>query len=231
MDTLNARSLQQIKNLSSFTLPQLEKLAANLTIRRFRRNDTIFDQGEEAKFVYLLLSGVVRLSYVSGNERETIVSLVPGGEFFGLDALEPKAHHPFRCDAFEDCSVGGVRAQLFIEILLGVSYEHFLRWYCAAIDPGKKMYVHCIRGIGLDLRRRLALELMHLAERFGKTHNRGVMIGINISHELLAGLVGASRQQVTEHVNELDREKVISRDGRRIIVNLPKLRRIVGITP
>jgi CRP-like cAMP-binding protein len=97
------------------------------------------------------------------------------------------------------------------------------------MHAGRKMYVHCIKGIGLDLHKRLALELMNLADRFGTTDPRGIVINVNISHEVLAGIVGASRQQVTEHLNQFDREKCISRDGRRIIINAQKLRRILEI--
>ena len=43
-----------------------------------------------------------------------------------------------------------------------------------------KIYVHCIKGIGLDLRERFALELMNLADRFGTTDARGIAIGVNI---------------------------------------------------
>jgi CRP/FNR family transcriptional regulator len=207
----------------------LEKLAANLTIRQFKKNKIIFDQGEETKLVYLLLSGVVKVSHLHTNEKQNIVSLLPAGEFFGLDALIPHMKHPFRCEAFENCTVGTIKPQTLIEILLGISYEPFLRWHIGAMNAGRKMYVHCIKGIGLDLRKRLALELMNLADRFGTTDARGVVIDVNISHEVLAGIVGASRQQVTEHLNQFDREKCILRDGRRIIINAQKLRLIIEI--
>ena len=139
----------------------------------------------------------------------------------------PHMKHPFRCEALENCTVGTIKAQTLIEILLGISYESFLRWQTATIDTGRKMYVHCIKGIGLDLRKRLALELMNLADRFGTADERGIVIDVNISHEVLAGIVGASRQQVTEHLNQFDREKCIARDGRRIIINTQKLRLII----
>jgi DNA-binding GntR family transcriptional regulator len=54
---------------------------------------------------------------------------------------------------------------------------------------------------------------------------------LNISHEVLAGIVGASRQQVTEYLNEFDREKIISREGRRIIINSQRLRKVLEIAP
>jgi len=229
MAGINAKALQQLHDLSSYPLPQLEKLAANLSIRQFKKNKIIFDQDEETKVVYLLLSGVVKVSYLHSHEKQTIVSLHPAGEFFGLDSLMPQMHHPFRCEAFENCMVGTITPQAFIEILLGISYESFLRWHAATADGSRKIYVHCIKGIGLDLRKRLALELMNLADRFGTTDARGIVIDVNISHEDLAGIVGASRQQVTEHLNQFDREKCISRDGRRIIINAPKLRRIIEL--
>jgi len=227
MTEINAQALQQLKDLSSYPLPQLEKLAAKLSIRPFKKNKIIFDQGEDAKLVYLLLSGVVKFSYLHSDEKQAIVSLHPAGEFFGLDSLIPQMKHPFRCEAFENSLVATIKPQTLIEILLGVSYGTFLRWQTATIDGGRKMYVHCIKGIGLDLRKRLALELMNLADRFGTADERGIVIDVNISHEVLAGIVGASRQQVTEHLNQLDREKCIVRDGRRIIINTQKLRPII----
>ena len=80
---------------------------------------------------------------------------------------------------------------------------------------------------GPDLRRRLALELLNLADRFGTSDPRGISIGVSISHEALAAIVGASRQQVTEHLNNFDRDKTIFRDGRRIIIDTERLGQIL----
>ena len=95
----------------------------------------------------------------------------------------------------------------------------------------RQSYVHCIRGIGLDVRSRIALELSHLADQFGSADSRGTLITLAISHETLASIVGASRQQVTEYLNEFDREKIILREGRRIIVNPKNLRKVIESRP
>jgi CRP/FNR family cyclic AMP-dependent transcriptional regulator len=231
MAEVTAKSLKQLKDLSAMPLSRLERLAENLSIKSFNKNELVFDQDEEAKFVYILLSGVVQLSYFNSDEGQTIVSLLPAGEFFGLDALTPNTRHPFRCETVDNSSLGAIKPKVLIEALLGVSYEIFLQWYVAALEPDRKSYIHCVKGIGLDLRRRLALELLNLADRFGKPDPRGIIIGLNISHEVLAGLVGASRQQVTQYLNEFDREKTITRQGRRIIVRTEKLRRALESKP
>ena len=228
MNQVNPRDLRQLKNLASFSASQLEHLASNLSIKTFDKNEIVFGQDEEARVIYLLLSGIVRVSYINSHQRQTIVSLLPAGEFFGLDSLIPQARHAFRCEAFADCRIGFIKPQSFVEILLGSPYDNFLRWYAATIHPRRNAYVHCVKGIGLDLRHRLALELLNLADRFGSTDPRGIYLTLNISHEVLAGIVGASRQQVTEYLNNFDREKVIFRDGRRIIVNIEKLEKILN---
>jgi CRP/FNR family cyclic AMP-dependent transcriptional regulator len=225
---VNAKDLQQLRNLASFSMTQLEKLAANLSIKTFDKSEIVFDQDEEARFIYLLLSGIIRVSYINSHKRQTIVSLLPPGEFFGIDSLNPQPRHAFRCEAFDHCSIGSMKPQTFVEVFLDTPYDNFRRWYTATIHPGRNAYVHCIKGIGMDLRRRLALELLNLADRFGTTGPRGISIAVNISHEVLAGIVGASRQQVTEYLNNFDREKIIFREGRRIIVNVERLGKILG---
>ncbi len=227
MNQVSIKDLQQLKTLASFPANQLERLASNLSIKTFKRNEIIFDQDEEAKFIYVLLSGIVRVAYINDHERQTIVGLLPAGELFGLDSLMPQTHHAFRCEAFDDCRIGSVKPQTFVEILLGTPYDNFLHWYNATIQPGRTAYVHCIKGIGLDLRRRLALELLNLVDRFGTRDPRGISLALNVSHEVLAGIIGASRQQVTEYLNNFDREKIIFRDGRRIIVSVEKLGKIL----
>ena len=230
MTTVEANVLAQLKNLSQLPAPRLDELARNLTLRTFKKDETVFAQDEQARLVYLVISGVVRVSY-DRQERPTIVSLLSPGEFFGLDSLIPESRHPFRCDAFETSTLGSIKPQAFVETLLATSYENFLPGFVATLHLNRQSYVHCIRGIGLDVRRRIALELAHLADHFGSTDSRGTMITLAISHETLASIVGASRQQVTEYLNEFDRDKIILREGRRIIVNLKSLRKVIESRP
>lgn len=230
MTHLESKTLKQLKQLNRLSTSQLDKLAENLSVRVFKKDETVFDQDERARFLYLLISGVVRVSY-NGHDRQTIVSLLPPGEFFGVDSLVPDSRHPFRCDAFETSTIGSIKPQVFVETLLGTVYENFLPGFATTLHLSRRSYIHCIRGIGLDVRRRIALELSNLADHFGSNDSRGILITLAISHETLAGIVGASRQQVTEYLNEFDREQIILREGRRIIVNPKNLRKVIESRP
>ncbi|HEY3153135.1 MAG TPA: Crp/Fnr family transcriptional regulator [Candidatus Binatia bacterium] len=229
MNSVDAKTLQQLKNLAGFSATSLKKLADNLSVKTAAKNEIIFDQGDDAKLVYLLLAGVAKLSHLSDQETQTIVSLLPAGRFFGLDSLIPQTHYALRCEAFEDCTIGAIKPKTLIELFSGASYETFLSGYVAVFHPARAAYIHCLRGIGVDVRRRLAMELLNLADRFGAVDPRGISITLNLSHELLASIVGASRQRVTEYLNEFDRDRMIFRDGRRIIIAPEKLQKIFKV--
>jgi CRP/FNR family transcriptional regulator len=226
MHEVDPKILKQLPNLAGFSPNQLKKLADNLSVETVAKNQIVFDQGDNANLVYLLLSGVAKLSYLGDHERETIVSLVPAGRFFGLDSLVPHSRRALRCEAFEEGTIGSIKPKALIELFSVTSYEAFIRGYVAVFHPSRSAYIHCIAGIGVDVRRRLAMELLNMADRFGAADPRGVAITLNLSHELLASLIGASRQQVTQYLNEFDHDRIIFRDGRRIILDTEKVREI-----
>lgn len=53
--------------------------------------------------------------------------------------------------------------------------------------------------------------------------SRGTLLGLSLSHKDLADLVGASRPRVTEHLAELEREHLLVRQGRQLIVCLDEI--------
>ena len=229
MNEVHPKKLQQLTNLTGLSAAQLKKLADNLSVETVAKNQIVFDQGDDASLIYLLLSGVAKLSYVGDQERETIVSLLPAGRFFGLDAVIPQSRYGLRCEAFEESTIGSIKPKALIELFTVGSHDAFLRAYIAVFHPTRAAYVHCIKGIGVDVRRRLAMELLNLADRFGATDPRGISITLNLSHELLANLIGSSRQQVTQYLNEFDHDRIIFRNGRRIIIDAEKVHRILKV--
>ena len=78
-------------------------------------------------------------------------------------------------------------------------------------------------SLGLDLRERLVCTLGQLCSNFGVMESRGTLLLIHVSHQDLADLVGASRPRVTELLAELEREHLIVRHGRQLIVCLDRI--------
>ena len=77
--------------------------------------------------------------------------------------------------------------------------------------------------LDLDLHERIAITLLELASDFGIDESRGALLRASFSHQDIADLVGASRPRVTEHLAQLEREHLVIRQGRQLIVRVDKL--------
>jgi CRP/FNR family transcriptional regulator, cyclic AMP receptor protein len=218
--------LRRLQTLAWLSQEQLDRLAAATIIRRVNRHETIFFEGEDASSVYLLLSGVAKLTFLSASER-ILVSLVGPGEIFGVSSLLPVAKRPFRCDAFSDCLVGVTSPQAFVDVTLGVRLEDLSRVLDVTVGRWWGMLLRYTTFLGLALRERLAGALLELGTKFGAEDARGRLLTLKLTHSDLAELVGASRQRITEQLSEFERSGVIIRDGRRLIIVTEQLLAVV----
>jgi CRP/FNR family transcriptional regulator len=220
--TIDARSLVRLKSLAWMRDEQASRLAAASEPLRVRRESAIFSEGEASSHVYILLSGVAKLCYVN-REQRVLVGFVGPGEVFGLSSLLPQTTRPFRCEAYSDCLVAVVKPETFVDTVLGVPLERLSIILDATVGRWWGMLVRYANFVGLGLRERLAGALLELAEKFGVRDSRGTLLTIKLTHADLAELVGASRQRTTEQLNDFEREGVITREGRRLIIVPEKL--------
>jgi len=225
-DQLDWKTLGRLKTLSWLSQDQLQGLAQSLTLQKVKRRDTIFFEGESSNRIYVLLSGVAKLSFQNRDER-VLVGLVGPGEIFGVSSLLPHATRPFRCDAFSDCTVGIARPETFVGLVLGVPLERFSRTLEVTVARWWIMLQRYTNFVGLSVRERLAGALLELAMKFGAEDSRGILLTLKVTHADLAELVGASRQRTTEQLNDFENEHVILRDGRRLIIVPDRLRDLV----
>src|SRR5208282_1392200 len=89
--------------------------------------------------------------------------------------------------------------------------------------PWDLLQLRCSNFMGYTLEERVALLLLELSENFGMRDRQGVRLTVPARHEDLAELVGASRPRVTEYLTSFEREHLIVRDGRQLIVRRDRL--------
>jgi CRP/FNR family transcriptional regulator, cyclic AMP receptor protein len=65
---------------------------------------------------------------------------------------------------------------------------------------------------------RVLLLLWHLADRWGRVGAEGVRLDLDLTHELIARMIGAHRTSVTVALRELHDDGRLTRDGRRTVL-------------
>ena len=218
--------LQRLKDLSWLSAAQAKELTLAMAVRSVKRNGVIFQElGKPSADAHILLSGAAQLSHLNGNGPRVVAMMMPG-IVFRLPQMPSEVGHNFEWVALEDCRVGRLPLQRYIGITLGVDYETYARIADPAATRLGRILARYPSFVGFALLQRVAVALIELASEFGVQDHRGVVLGIAPTHRQLADLVGASRPKVSEVMNDLQRRKALSREGRKLTVMVKRLEAI-----
>jgi len=94
-----------------------DTLLSDAHSRDFTRGETIFLQGEEARAVYIVLDGWVKLYRVAPNGNEAVVNVFTRGHSFGEAVALRLQPYPVSAEAVTDCSLMQIPARIFIAML------------------------------------------------------------------------------------------------------------------
>ena len=203
--------------LAELSAAESDDLRRQSVQREYAAGDMIFTPALHPHSVYLLEHGLVRIYRASSTGAETTFGYVIPGEVFGELAVFSTGPRESYARAVRRSLVWRLRSAAIREVL--------------ASHPGIVMAV--TKQVGSRLKRiesrvehlvfrsvpsRVAGILLELAEDFGRREDHGTLIDLAISQEELATLIGASRQTVNASLRELERDRVVRRDGRRLVL-------------
>ncbi len=214
--------LSRIKVLRWLARPELTLLAGALTVNSFGRHDVMLREVALASEAHILLTGIARVTCMSGRrDRVTVALLAPGPipEFPSL----PASRFDFRCEAYNDCRVGSLSWHDFNGLATRGSESAFKQFRQNDLQLWYRVLLRGSSLLALDLHERIAITLLELASDFGIKESRGMLLRAAFSHQDIADLVGASRPRVTEHLAQLESEHLIIRQGQHFIVCADKL--------
>lgn len=191
----------------------LDRLAEAGEARRFARGDTVYRQGDAARFVCLLVSGRVKASSVNALGDETVLRVHLPDSLLGLTAIGPAPRRDASAEAIEpselrliprarmldlmraDAELGIYIAQLLLERLSSFQYR-----------------VHEVMANTVE--QRLARALLE----FGSGEDDESGPRLSISHEELASIVAARRPTVTQALREFAAAGLVRLERRCIVV-------------
>lgn len=91
---IDTEKLRRIDLFSHMSESSLEKIAAIIYTRQYRRGEKIFSDGDEGKAMYMILKGQVRISKTIPGIGEEALAILKQGSYFGEMALledEPRS--------------------------------------------------------------------------------------------------------------------------------------------
>ncbi|MCE3271262.1 MAG: transcriptional regulator, Crp/Fnr family [Ramlibacter sp.] len=193
-------------------------LLRTMQVRRYEDGDTIFRQGERVEAWLACGTGAVRISGVADNGRALTLAIVGAGRWFGdppISAQDVRSHDAQAHGATCVLAVSGVDLQRILDLHPGL-YPALLRLQALRLRQVFKV-VDDLGSLGLGAR--LGRQLLHLSRTHGVPCRGGeVRIGLRVRQDVLAEMLGCSRQRLNQHLGEMMRAQLIRREAGNLVV-------------
>ena len=189
--------LSSIPFFSNLEPDALATLASNMRLRKFRRNQPIFDQGDPGDCLFIISAGRVKLFIETGDGDQLTILHCGVGECFGEMAVLDGQSRSASAEAMEPTEAWIVTRETFVDLIShnpGSSLA-LISFLCAKLRTNlDRMEDFIFR----DAYHRIGRQIIRMAST--------VAIGacsIPITQDELARLVGISREHVNRVLSEL----------------------------
>jgi CRP-like cAMP-binding protein len=173
---------------------ELEQLSHAFTARDYPKNSVILSAHDPGDTFYVLLNGQVKVMIVAEDGREVILTLMRNGDFFGEASLFKKDSHGASVVTMQDSRLLVLRRDDLYRFLIGMPGVA-LGSLCARVQAARET----IGGLVLlDVTGRVSRLLLQLAEEAGSDR-----ITDAPTHQIIAQVVGSSRETVSRTIGEL----------------------------
>ena len=210
------------------TLEQREFLAQNFTVQKFKKNETIYCEGETPMHLMCLLSGKVKIYKEGVGGRSQIIRVMKDKEYFAYRAYFGEENFVTAAAAFEPCTICLIPMPAIMKLLAENNELAMFFIRQLSIDLG----ISDERTVNLTqkhIRGRLAESLLFLKDSYGVEED-GFTLSIYLSREDLANLSNMTTSNAIRTLSNFATEKLIAIDGRKIkIIEEDKLRKISKI--
>lgn len=210
------------------TETQREYLAKNFTIQKYKKNETIYCEGETPMHLMCLLSGKVKIYKDGVGGRSQIIRVIKDKEYFAYRAYFAQENFVTAAAAFEPCTICLVPMPVISELIKENTDLAMFFIKQLSIDLG----ISDERTVNLTqkhIRGRLAESLLFLKDTYGVEEDQ-CTLSIYLSREDLANLSNMTTSNAIRTLSNFATEKLIIIDGRKIkIIDEERLKKISKI--
>lgn len=203
------RTERQRTLLESLPEKEFEQLRAAAVTKTYRGRQAIFLRGDEARGLFVVTRGRIRVVANSAEGKEVILRVLEPGEIFGEIAMLDGGKRTADAVAEGDSELMYVGRADFLSFLEGnpkLCIE-MLELVCGRLRSTSEQLEDFSF---LDLRTRLAKRLLQLVDEHGETAAQGTHIAMALSQQTLAAMMGTSREAVNKQLRQWEGQGIIA---------------------
>lgn len=216
-----------MKPTHSIEIKELLQLA-DRTIKTVK-GQYLFQEGEHAEELYLIISGKVQISKISKDGRELALRICGDNDICGeLTLFTHAPKYLLSALILEEGEIAAIKKEVIEREIFqnsALAFE-FMKWMS---DHFRKTQTK-FRDLVLNGKKgALFSTLIRMTNSYGIKKSDGILIDLPLTNQELGNFCGTSRESTNRMLNELKREGIISIKKSKITVhNLKFLREEIG---
>lgn len=224
--------LRSVSLFAHITDDELNALASEFVSQTVHKGQIIFNQGSTTSSLYIVRSGVIKITSFGRNREITYVAMRESGEFFGeFSVLDGLPRSGLAVAETNSELLVLTRPALFrflelhpsVAIRLLVNVSRRLRFALAATDVLMPVNPHA----------KIANMLIELAERYSaddSLNDKSVKLGLRMRSEDLAAIAGTTTELASAVMDEFQQAELITVERAHVVaVNLLGLRDYIKV--
>ena len=215
----------QMSVFSVLNTDEKELLKRNSTCTQYKKNDSIYKEGDKPSGLICLSKGKVKIFKEGVGGREQIVRMAKPVGFIGYRAIFAEQNYLASAEAIEDCVICTIEKEALFKILNSNTDLAFsiIRSLASELGFSNNRTVTLTQK---HIRGRLAESLVFLKDTYGLEEDEAT-IKVYLSREDIANLSNMTTSNAIRTLSTFASEDIISLDGRKIkILDLKGLERI-----
>lgn len=208
----DVKSLSQISLFEELHDEELTELNGLLHRKTFGAGSNIINVADRAEQVFILLEGTVKIYVDQLDGSEVILAFLGPGDAFGEMSMVGNGGRSANVVAMEECVCLSMDRSSFhrcLKSMPGLSYN-----LVRLMNRRLRLANEQIQALStLDVRGRVARQLLAFAQQYGRKSDDGVLIPLRLTQTDLAALVGASRERVNQVIVDFKESGYIEVDS------------------
>jgi len=203
--------IREIPLFAGLVDEQIQWLAVIVEKRKYSRGKVIFSEGEEAKGLYVLHTGRIKIYKLSSEGKEQILHIFGPGEPFGEVAVFAGGQFPAYAEALEVSETLFFPRKKIVELL--TKDPSMAMNMLAMLSKRLKYFTQLVENLSLkEVPQRLAAYLLVLATIKDKRDT----VELDIAKGQLASLLGTIPETLSRILNKMTIQGYIEVEGRQI---------------
>lgn len=201
---------------STLTEQEREYVSQHTDMVRYEKNENIHLDGEDSAYVWVLLSGKVRIYKEGIGQRMQIIRMLKPHDIFGYRAVIAAEPYNSNANAFETCVVYRISNTVFTHLIRSNGA------FCYQImhTMAKDLAISEIQTVNLTqkhIRGRLAESLLHICKKYGYEED-GHTLAMSIPREDLANMSNMTTSNAIRTLSQFAQEGLVAIDRKQILI-------------